>query len=150
MLIKWRTPMKHHHILSVSALLVSTVMILAGCIFFKNSHIVRLPRSSNNGINELNPGTEMTLESKRENITDMCDFLKASYKKMQELAATDDASPNGKQAAKAVETEYADRLNELFALDFSTMDEAEIDSCLIEMTNLITAIREARDALTLG
>ena len=67
---------------------------------------------------------------------------------MQELAVAQDASPDGVNAAKAVEEQYGDRLNELFALDFSTMDETQIDSYLVEMTDLITVIREARDALT--
>ena len=142
--------MKNWHILPISTILIGTVMLLAGCSFLKGSHIVRSSRSSDIGINELAPGTEVTLESKRENITNMCSFLKNSYEKMQELAAADDASPDGIKAAKAVEEQYADRLNELFALDFSTMDEEELDSYLIEMTNLITVLREARDALTLG
>ncbi len=78
----------------------------------------------------------------------MCSFLKTSYAKMQELAAAQDASPDGVKAAKAVEEQHDDRLQELFALDFSTMDETQIDSYLVEMTDLITAVREARDALT--
>lgn len=126
-------------------MLIGATLFLTGCSFFKSTQI---ERSSNVGINELVPNTEITLESKRENIADMCSFLKTSYAKMQELAAAQDASPDGVKAAKVVEEQYGDRLNELFALDFSTMDETQIDSYLVEMTDLITAVREARDALT--
>lgn len=126
-------------------MLIGATLFLTGCSFFKSTQI---ERSSNVGINELVPNTEITLESKRENIADMCSFLKTSYAKMQELAAAQDASPDGVKAAKAVEEQHDDRLQELFALDFSTMDETKIDSYLVEMTDLITAVREARDALT--
>lgn len=139
--------MKIWHILPVSALFIGTAILLTGCGLFKSSHTLN---SSDTGINELVPNTEITLESQRESATDMCRFLKTSYETMQELAAADDAPSDGIKAAKAVEKKYADRLNELFALDFSEMNEDEINSYLIEMTNLITVIREARDVLTLG
>lgn len=139
--------MKNWHILSISTILIGSFLLLTGCSFFKSAHTLD---TSDTHINELIPNTEATLETKRESAANMRNFLKASYEKMQELAAADDAAPDGINAAKAVEEDYADRLNELFALDFSTMDEDEIDSCMVEMTNLITAIREARDALTLN
>ncbi len=137
--------MKTWHILPVSIIFISTALLLSGCSFFKNSDTLDTPDTP---INELVPQTEATMESKIKNATDMCSFLKTSYKKMQELAAAQDASPDGVNAAKAVEEQYADRLNELFALDFSTIDETQIDSYLVEMTDLITVIRETRDALT--
>lgn len=136
--------MKDQHIIPI---IIGIAMLLTGCSFLKSAQI---GGSSSAEINELVPNTEITLDVKRENAADMCSFLKASYEKMQELAAADGASPDGIKAAKEVEEQYADRLNELFALDFSAMDESDIDSYLIEMTNLITVIREARDALTLG
>lgn len=136
--------MKHWHTFT---LLIGAALLLTGCSFFKSSHTLQ---ASDDNINHLAPNTEITLETKIENADDMRSFLQSSYTKMQELASADDASPDGKKAAKAVEEQYADRLTELFALDFSTMSEDEIDSYLIEMTNLITVIREARDALTLG
>lgn len=139
--------MKHLHMLHISALLIGTALLFTGCSFFKSSHTVR---SSDSDINQLVPNTEVTLDVKIKSVDDMRSFLQGSYTKMQELAAADGASPDGIKAAKAVEEQYADRLNELFALDFSTMGESEIDDYLIEMTDLITAIREARDALTLG
>ncbi len=136
--------MKNQHILQLSTLLIGTVLFLTGCSFFKSSHSL----NTDSPINELVPNTEVTLETKIESAADMCSFLKTSYAKMQELAAAQDASPDGVNAAKAVEEQYGDRLNELFALDFSTMDETQIDSYLVEMTDLITVIRETRDALT--
>lgn len=139
--------MKNWHILSISTILIGSFLLLTGCGFFKNAHTLD---TSDTHINELVPNTEATLETKRESATNMCNFLKNSYEKMQELAAAVDAAPDGIKAAKAVEEDYADRLNELFALDYSTMDEDEINSYLIEMTDYITIIREARDALTLN
>lgn len=139
--------MKNGHILSISTLLIGSFLLLTGCSFFKSAHTLD---TSDTHINELVPNTETTLETKRESATNMCNFLKSSYEKMQELATADDAAPDGIKAAKTVEEDYTDRLNELFALDFSTMDESEIDSYLIEMTDYITIIREARDALTLN
>ena len=139
--------MKIWHTLPVSALLIGTTLLLTGCSLFKSSHTLNTP---DNPINELVPNTEITLETKRENAANMCSFLKTSYEKMQELASADDASSDGIEAAKAVEEEYADRLKELFSLDFSTMEEDEIDSYLLEMTDFLTIIREAKDALTLN
>ena len=117
--------MKIWHILPVSALLVGAALLLTGCSLFKSSYTLD---TSDSPINELVPNTE----------------------KMQELASADGASSDGLKAEKAVEEEYADRLKELFSLDFSAMEEDEIDSYLLEMTDCITIIREAIDALTLN
>lgn len=138
--------MRNKNIFQISAALLGIAFLLTGCSFFKNSHTLT---PSDAGINELVPQTEVTLDSKRESAADMCSFLQSSYKKMQELAAAEDAAPDGIKAAKKVEEKYSERLNKLFTLDFSTMSENEIDALLIEMTDLITAIREARDALSL-
>lgn len=137
--------MKNWRMLQFSTLLIGTALFFTGCGFLKNAY---KPDTSDSHINELVPTTETTLETKRESATDMCSFLKSSYERMQELAAAQDASPDGIEAAAAVEEQHADRLAELFNLDFSTMDKAQIDAYLIEMTDLITAVREARDALT--
>ena len=139
--------MKIWHILPVSALLVGAALLLTGCSLFKSSYTLD---TSDSPINELVPNTEITLEAKRENAANMCSFLKTSYEKMQELASADGASSDGLKAEKAVEEEYADRLKELLSLDFSAMEEDEIDSYLLEMTDCITIIREAIDALTLN
>lgn len=138
--------MKNQSVFHLSTAFLGIVLLLTGCSFFRSSHTLT---PSDAGINELVPQTEATLESKRESAADMRSFLQSSYEKMQELADAEGASLDGVKAAKNVEEKYAERLDELFSLDFSTMSENEIDALLIEMTNLITPIREARDALTL-
>lgn len=138
--------MKNKNIFYLSAALLGTSLLLMGCSFFKSAHTLT---PSDAEINQLVPNTEVTLESKIENAVSMCSFLQNSYAKMQELSAADNATPDGVKAAKKVEEQYSDRISELSTLDFSSMSEDELDSYIIEMTNLITVIREARDALTL-
>ncbi len=139
--------MKIFHLLPVPVLLIGAALLFTGCSFLRHSETLESPDSP---VNELVPQTEVTLESKIKSAKDMCAFLKSSYEKMQKLASLDNAPSDGIKAAKSVEEQYSGRLKELFALDFSAMDEETIDSCLVEMTNLITAVREAKDALTLG
>lgn len=139
--------MKKQKLWHVLTILMGTALFLTGCSFFKSS---RTLDTSEAPINQLVPNTEVTLESKIESAEDMRSFVQSSYDKMQELAAEDNASPDGIDAAKKVEEEYSERIEELAALDFSAMNENEIDTLLIEMTNLITPIREARDALSLS
>lgn len=97
----------------------------------------------------IGPVTEPTLESLRadadRSYANVCD----SYAKMQDLAAAPDASEKGKQAAAAVEEKHAGRIQELADADFSQMSLEELRDLTADLANLITAIREARDALTL-
>ena len=69
---------------------------------------------------------------------------------MQALADAEDASQKGKTAAAAIEKEYADRIAQLADTDFTQMTSEELTSLSLELIDMISAIREARDTLTLG
>lgn len=98
----------------------------------------------------IGPVVEATLENQiagaQKSYENVCD----SYAKMQELAASESASKKGKEAASAVEKEYADRIAELADADFSQMTSEELLSLSMECTDMLSAIRKARDVLTLN
>lgn len=98
----------------------------------------------------IGPVTEPTLENKIKGATDTYNNVCDSYAKMQELANSDTATRKGKKAAAKVEKKYAKRIEELSTVDFSQLSSEELSSLSIELVDMITAIREARDALTLG
>lgn len=92
---------------------------------------------------EVEPTFENQLEGARQSYENVCD----SYAKMQELAEAESASKAGKEAAAAVEKKYADRIAELADMDFSQLTSEELLSVSLECTDMISAIREARDVL---
>lgn len=97
------------------------------------------------------PGpTEYTLEELTDQTADFRDYIVQDYQKMQNLAADDTSYQAGKEAAKKVEEQYGTRIAELAEIDFNGMTEQELLDYQIELTKLTTAIREAKDALTLG
>lgn len=100
-------------------------------------------------INPIGPTTEISLESLISGTQNLCDAVLDSYSTMLELASADDAKEKGIKAAKKVEEKYGERIKELSEMDFSTLSENELREYMHELSNLITAIREARDALTL-
>ena len=82
-----------------------------------------------------------------------CGFLKNAYKPDTSDSHINELVPTRNKKRKRhgyvqLFKKLLRNLAELFNLDFSTMDKAQIDAYLIEMTDLITAVREARDALT--
>ena len=97
------------------------------------------------------PGpTDYTLEELTEQTADFRDYIVQDYQKMQALAAEDTSYQVGKEAAKKVEEQYGTRIAELAEIDFNGMTEQELLDYQTEFTTLTTAIREAKDALTLG
>ena len=97
------------------------------------------------------PGpTEYTLEELTDQTADFRDYIVQDYQKMQQLAADDTSYQAGKEAARKVEERYGARIAELAEVDFNGMTEQELLDYQIEFTKLTTAIREAKDALTLG
>ncbi len=98
----------------------------------------------------IGPTTEFTLENQIAGATQTYENVCDSYAKMQELAGADNAAAKGKKAAAEVEEKYADRIAELADTDFSQMTSEELLSLSLELTDMISAIRKARDALTLG
>lgn len=98
----------------------------------------------------IGPTTEFTLEDQITSVTQTYENVCDSYEKMQTLAGAKDASRKGKTAAAAIEKEYADRIAQLADTDFTQMTSEELTSLSLELIDMISAIREARDALTLG
>ena len=98
----------------------------------------------------IGPVIEPTWETQLKGATDTYNNVCDSYAKMQELANSDTATKKGKKAAAKVEKKYAKRIEELSTVDFSQLSSEELSSLSIELVDMIAAIREARDALTLG
>ena len=98
----------------------------------------------------IGPVIEPTWETQLKGATDTYNNVCDSYAKMQELANSDTATKKGKKAAAKVEKKYAKRIEELSTVDFSQLSSEELSSLSIELVDMITAIREARDALILG
>lgn len=89
------------------------------------------------------PSFENQLAGAIRSYENVCD----SYAKMQELSEADDASKKGKRAAAKVEKKYAGRIAELADMDFSELTSEELMSISLECTDMISAIRKARDVL---
>lgn len=94
------------------------------------------------------PVTEFTLENQIKGVQNTYQNVCDSYAKLQELANTENASKKGRKTAIKVEKNYAERIEELEEIDFSQLTTDELLSLSIELTDMITAIREAKDALT--
>lgn len=94
------------------------------------------------------PVTEFTLENQIKSVQNTYQNVCDSYAKMEELAKAKTASGKGQKAAAKVRKNYAERIEELSEIDFSQMTSDELLSLSVELTDMITAIREARDALT--
>lgn len=92
------------------------------------------------------PTFENQLASAVQSYENVCD----SYAKMQELADSDSASNKGKKAAAKVEKKYGDRIAELADTDFSQMTSEELLSVSLECTDMLSAIRKARNILNGG
>lgn len=98
----------------------------------------------------IGPVTEFTLENQIENVENTYQNVCGSFAEMQELAASETASRKGRKSAAKVEKNYAARIEELSEIDFSRLTTDELLSLSVELTDMITAIRKARDALTFG
>lgn len=95
----------------------------------------------------IGPETEPTFENRlaiaQQAYENMCYF----YSEMQELEQSEEASEEGKEAAAALKKEYADRIAELAETDFSQLTSEELLSVSTECLDIISAIREVKDAL---
>ena len=135
--------MKYSRIILILSL-ISVVGLFCAC---KSGET--LEYSGEAEINHLVPETEFTIEKLIESTQHLCASVQDSYSKMLELASAQDASDKGIEAAKAVEEKYGERIKELSEIDFTKLNKDELENYSYELSNLITAIREARDALTL-
>lgn len=95
----------------------------------------------------IGPSNEATVENLLAGAVQSYENVCDSYARMQELAVSDSASEKGKEAAAKVEEEYADRIAELAKMDFSQLSSEELLSISLECTDMISAIRKARDVL---
>ena len=134
--------MKYSHIILILSI-ISVIGVCCACQTTKE-----LEFSDEAEIRHLVPDTEFTIEKLIEGTQKLCDSVQDSYSTMLELAGADDASEKGIKATKAVEEKHGERIKELSEIDFSVLSENELEDYMSEMSSLITAIREARDALT--
>ncbi len=138
--------MKYSYILLF--LLIGTVCCACGVNTSSNSS---LGESSESFESVQRPAPkEYTLEELTDQTADFRDYIVNFYQQMQELAEDDESYDAGKELAKEVEEQYGERISELADIDFTGMTEDELNEYLNEFASLTTAIREAKDALTLG
>lgn len=96
---------------------------------------------------QLVPDGELTHEDLINGISDLCKSAQDSYSLMLEASQDKQAPRKGIRFAKKVQKQYEDRLNELSSLDYSSMTDDEIIRYTSEISEIISAIREARDLL---
>ncbi len=99
-------------------------------------------------IKPASPVNDFTLEKLVENTGDLLNSALESYQIMTDDAARTDAPQKGIKAAKKVQKQYGERLTELKAADLSGYSSEDLYSLSEEISNIISAIREARDLLS--
>lgn len=98
----------------------------------------------------IGPDIEPTIETRLAAAQQVYDTMCYSYSEIQELAEAEDATKKGKKAAEKLEKKYADRISELADTDFSQLTSEELLSVSQECTDIISAIREVKDALDIN
>lgn len=129
-------------------ILFSTLIMITG-LFCSCKKTESIEFSDELQIKPIGPVTEITVERLIDGTQSLCNAVQDSYSKMLELASAEDASEKGKKAAVEVQEKYGERIKELSEMDFSGLSESELEDYMHELSDLITVIREARDALTL-
>lgn len=95
------------------------------------------------------PEAKLSPEEYASSLGELCRNANDSYARMLTAAGDRAASKKGVSAAQRVERKYKARLEALNSMDFSACTEEELSGCYQEVSAIITAIREARDSLTL-
>ena len=95
--------------------------------------------------NRLTPEGERTHEEIVSGMREICASARDSFDRM--LADAQGKGEREAQAAREVRDQYARRLDELEALDYDAMADAEIYGYMEEISGILTAIREARDVI---
>lgn len=98
-------------------------------------------------LDALIPKEAPPLEKRAADLAKLCEDVREGLNSLSEAAQSDTAPRKGVKAAQAVEKKYKNRLDELCSMDFSTLKEDEISDLSIEVSTIITAIREAKDLL---
>lgn len=98
-------------------------------------------------IKPASPVTTPTHEERAENTGSLLNSAQDSLNKMNEMAEKESAPEEGVKAAEAVNEEYKSRLEELAEADLLSYSDDELIELSLEISNIITAIRQARDLL---
>ena len=98
-------------------------------------------------INPASPVITYTHEERAENTGSLLDSAQDSFNIMNEMAEKESAPEEGVKAADAVREEYKSRLEELADADLLSYSDDELIELSLEISNIITAIRQARDLL---
>ena len=92
------------------------------------------------------PVKELDHEEHISSVNNLLDAVVDSYGKMN-ASVNESTDKDAINAAKNVEKLYGARIEELKQADFSTWSEEDLFILSSELSNMITAIREARDLL---
>lgn len=125
------------------------ILLLSGCSTQSGtSEDPALIKSEEIDLLPVGPTTEPTFENILSGTNNLLVSTRDSYNIMTELATRDSAPKKGIKAAQKVEKKYSARLAELENADLSSYSMEELEEISIELSNMITAIREARDLLS--
>lgn len=123
-------------------------VFLCGCSASDNAQVDdSIEYSYTEAIQPASPITTPTHEEKAEDTASLLSSAQDSFQIMNEMAEEESAPEDGVKAAEAVRKKYKSRLEELAETDFSACSDDELSEFSFEISDIITAIREARDLL---
>ncbi len=93
------------------------------------------------------PTKEFTLEDHIQTANELLVAVTDSYQQMIDSTTNPSASAKGIKAANKVREKYEARIEELKSADFSTWSADDLSELSLELSNIISAIRKARDLL---
>ena len=129
-------------------IIISTLLLLCGCSTDKTTNgDTFMNISSEEQMVPLGPTMEPTFENILNGTNNLLLSVRDSYNIMTELATKDSAPSEGIEAAESVRKKYNDRLTELENTDLSSYSIEDLEVLSSELSDMITAIREARDLL---
>lgn len=96
---------------------------------------------------QLVPDKELTHDDLVKGVSDLCSAAQDSYSRMAEASQNENAPRKGIRAANKVKKTYEERLKELSSMDYYPMTDEEILNYSAELSEIISAIRKARDLL---
>ncbi len=131
----------------LSVLILFVPVLLCGCAGSDNPNEDGIHESFTTSIKPASPITTPTHEETAENAASLLGSAQDSFNRMNEAAHNENAPEKGVKAADAVAEKYKDRLEELAETDFSACSDEELSDIMQEISNIITAIREARDLI---
>lgn len=122
-------------------------VLLCGCSGSDNADEEIITNSFTAPAKPASPVITPTPEEKAENTASLLKSAQDSFNRMNEAAQDKTATKEGIKAAEAVCEKYKSRLEELAETDFSSCSDEELTDLMKEISNIITAIREARDLI---